>query len=78
MDEQESSETVSREFVSRVMEFSFAMGTLGVMYWVEHPTEFRIQMTKALRSLSNLCTNQSIFWIRQANRLLDASDRFKL
>jgi hypothetical protein len=69
--------TLSREFIIHLMEFFSAMGGVVALYYLEHPTDFRIGMTRIARSASKFCQNQSVFWIRTSNGFLDMSDRFK-
>lgn len=69
---------LSHEFIIHVMEFFSAMGGVVALYYLEHPAEFRMGMMKLSRDISEFCTNRAVFWIRQSNKFLDLSDRFKL
>ena len=69
---------LSHEFAIHVMEFFSAMGGVVALYYLEHPAEFRIGMTRVLRVMSTFCQDRSVFWIRQSKRFLDMSDKVKL
>jgi hypothetical protein len=71
-------DTLSHEFAIHLMELMSGVGVVIAMYYLEHPAELRIGMVRLAQSLAKACTNQSVFWIRQANRISDMGDRFKL
>lgn len=70
--------TLTHEFMVHLMELMSGVGVIVAMYYLEHPAELRIGMVRTTQSIAKFCTNQSVFWIRQANRISDMGDRFKL
>lgn len=70
--------TLSHEFLVHCMELASGVGVVIAMYYLEHPAELRIAMVRTTQSIAKFCTNQSVFWIRQANRVANLGDRFKL